>query len=144
MQQIIEDVAKVHIGSICTAVKENLEDTMDDLNFMFEKTALPRPVELGEHTASLVRTKALWTLLKLNLFFIQDHPHAMPRKLHLPVRNAHRKQLKRNQGNCREQQAGSKLVRFLETEIPQTLLADLKSWNSWSLARQENVRAALA
>ena len=47
MQKIIEDVAKVHIGSISSAVKENLKETMEDLNFMFDKTALPRPMELG-------------------------------------------------------------------------------------------------
>ena len=48
MQRIIEDVAKLHIGSISSAVKENLKETMEDLNFMFEKTALPRPAELGD------------------------------------------------------------------------------------------------
>lgn len=59
MQQIIEDVAKVHIGSISSAVKDNLKETMEDLNFMFEKTALPRPIDLG-------KSKPVNTSLKRN------------------------------------------------------------------------------
>ena len=47
MKQIIHDVAGAHISSVSHAIQQSIADTMQDLEIMLEKTALPRPAAMG-------------------------------------------------------------------------------------------------
>ena len=63
--EIIHEVAGAHITAASHAIKINIEETIDDLDFMLQKTTLPRPQVMGKKQIYIHRDllPPIWNIL---------------------------------------------------------------------------------
>ena len=60
MRMLIQDVAKAHLTAATSHLNENISQKMEDLQLMLEKSAVPKPRELGMfHLFHLVNFKKI-------------------------------------------------------------------------------------
>ena len=46
---LITEVSRAHLTAATHQLQVGIDDTLDELDLMLEKTCLPRPAELGEY-----------------------------------------------------------------------------------------------
>ena len=54
IEELINNVATAHLTTASHEISSRLISTMESLEFMLEKTSLPRPQELGEFYLSYI------------------------------------------------------------------------------------------